>query len=298
MTPYKNELSVSVLSPFSQTSKNFYKAKERDLTFFSPQQSFTERRERREKEMLEKIRIEKIKMKKTQIIENASFEIKKIIINIPSCPITETINYIKDCRNSKLKAKIIDNINSVPNKEIINITKIPDKRFYPKIYKSLKKTQKLIDFQLQFLKEVPHHSFKRIDPNGIYNIINKTNKELALLKIYYIYEHYKCNKFIIKRLYWNRWKKKVKILCVDNNDVHLKNICGHCFSVEKIVVKEIRCGIHPDSECFMDCLCLKARICLKRIILRYYLLKKLDIKKYYLFKWYKKALKKIRPIYL
>ena len=149
---------------------------------------------------------------------------------------------------------------------------------------------------MQFLKEVPHPTFKQVLPEKIYNIINDTNKKLALLQIFYIYAHYKYNKYLIKKTYWNRWKKKVKLFSVNNNVIHLKNINGHCFSVQKIVVKEIRCGIHPDSKTFIDCLCLRTKYCLKRIILRHYLLKLIDRKKYYLYKWYKKALGKIRPI--
>ena len=296
MTPYKNELSVSILSPFSHTSKDFYKAKERRLNLFSPEQSYWERRERREKEIIETK--EDIFIKNTQKVSK-SFEIKKIIINIPKCPISETINYLKDIKNPYVKGKILDNINSPPNKEVIDKAILPDTRFYPKIYKSMKKTQKLIDFHMQFLKEVPHHTFKKIAPNKIYNIINDTNKKLILMKIYYIYAHYKNDKYFIKRTYWNKWKKKIRIFSVNNdNTIHLRNISGHCFSVEKIVVKEVRCGIHPDSMNYMDCLCLRARYCLKRLILRYYLLKIIDIRKYYLFKWYKIALRKIRPIYL
>ena len=102
----------------------------------------------------------------------------------------------------------------------------------------MKKTQKLIDFHMQFLKEVPHHTFKKIAPNKIYNIINDTNKKLILMKIYYIYAHYKNDKYFIKRTYWNKWKKKIRIFSVNNdNTIHLRNISGHCFSVEKIVEK-------------------------------------------------------------
>ena len=305
ITPSKNELVISTLSPFSTSTRNFYKAKQRRLNLFSPEQSYKERRERREKEIFDKNGIEKEKEKdnliSTKIIESNNFEVRKIIINIPKCPKSLTVDYLKDIRKPCLKTNIIDNINSIPNREIICRNKIPDKRFYPKIYKSLKKTQNLVDFHLQFLKEVPHHSFNRILPNKIYNIINDTNKKLALMQIFYIYAHYKYDKYLIKKIYWNRWKKEIKLfnVTINSNDItHLKNIAGHCFSMERIVVKEIRCGIHPNSSNFMDCLCLRTKISLKRIILRHYLLKIIDKKKYYLFEWYKKALKKIRPIYL
>ena len=221
-----------------------------------------------------------------------------MIIKFPKCPKSETVDYLRDINNACLKNNIIENINSIPIVETIDSAKIPDRRFYPKIYNSLKKTQKLVDFHLAFLKEVPHHSFKRIVPNKIYNIINDTNKKLSLMQIFYIYAHYKYDKYFIKKEYWYRWKKKVKLFTANKNITHIKNISGHCFSVEKIIVKEIRCGIHHDSNNYMDCLCLRTMICLKRILLRHYLLKIIDKKKYYLYKWYKKALGKVRPIYL
>ena len=150
------------------------------------------------------------------------------------------------------------------------------------------------------MRDIPHHSFKRLDPNKIYNIINDNNKILALIQIFYIYAHYKYDKYFIKLEYWNRWKKKIGIFNNSNNNylTHLKNISGHCFSAEKIIIKEIRCGIHPDSNNLTDCMCLRTRLCLKRILLRHYLLKVINKKKYYLLIWYKKALKKIRAIYL
>ena len=297
MTPSKNELVVSGLSPFSKTTKNFYRDKEKRLKLFGLEQSLKEKQERGKKEIYEKK--EKETIISINISKNANNEDKKIIIsNIPKCPISETINYIKDIRNPCLKNNIMDNINSIPNREIIDIAKIPDKRIYPKIYKSLKKTQNLIDFHITFLKDVPHHSFKRIEPNKIYNIINDTNNKLCLMQIFYIYAHYKYDKYLIKKEYWNRWKKKANLLTENNNIIHLKNMSGHCFSVEKIIVKEIKCGIHHDSNNLIECLCLRTRRCLKRIILRHYLLKIINKKKYYLLKWYKNALGKIRPIYL
>ena len=354
MTPYKNELDVSTLSPFSQTTRNFFKAKERRLNLFSPEQSIRERRERRAKELIERkdkeeavnekdgrerekdiferrdryiekteenmlssrIRTDVISPRiRTNVISprirtnvlsprkfnvnDVNFKVKKIIINLPKCPKLETIDYLKNINRPCLKNTIIDNINSLPIKETIDRAKLPDKRFYPKIYTSLKQTQNLVDFHIQFLRDIPHHTFNNIVPKKIYDIISNTNKKLALMKIYYIYGHYKYDKFMIKKIYWNRWVKNVKIFIGNDNQlIHLKNIYGHCFSVEKIYVKEIRCGIHPDSKDYIDCLCLRTRFFLKRILLRQYLLKIIDKRKYYLFLWYKNALGKIRRIYL
>ena len=316
VTPSKNEISVSVMSPFSRTSSNFYKIQQQKR-LFSPEASAkdnrNERNERIERiERIERVerveRVDRMERKDKGRIQGiispsksptSSFQVKKIYVKIPKCEKSVTVNYLQKIKSLGVKSNtIMDNINTVPNKEKIVKAKIPDRRFYPTIYKSLKRTQSLIDFHMQFLQEVPHPTFKQVLPEKIYNIINDTNKKLALLQIFYIYAHYKYNKYLIKKTYWNKWKKKVKIFSVNsnNNVIHLKNINGHCFSVQKIVVKEIRCGIHPDSKDFIDCLCFRTKYCLKRILLRHYLLKQIDRKKYYLYKWYKKALRKIRPI--
>ena len=281
ITPAKNEIEVSALSPFSKISSSFYKPKKRRV--FSPESNINNK-------------TEEIRRKEEYFSPQKNFRINKIFM-IPKCEKSVTINYLKKIRTLGIKNNIIENFRQLPKKEIICKAKIPDRRFYPKIYNSMKKTQNLIDFHIQFLKEVPHHTFKQILPAKIYNIITDTNKKLALMQIFYIYAHYKYDKFLIKKKYWDKWKKKIKIFIFNNNNIiHLKNISGHCFSVEKIVVKEIRCGIHHDSRVYMDCLCLRTRFCLKRIILRHYLLKIIDKKKYYLNKWYKIALRRIRPI--
>ena len=341
MTPYKNEIVISTLSPFSRTTTNFFKAKERRLNLFSPRKLYKEKTERRKKEILierkekEKLVYEKDN-KERQIIEkrdkyrekeeennenkdnvmspkipkigtnilspnkinNINFNVKKVMINIPKCQKSETIDYLKDINRPYLKNEIIANIDLTPIKETIGWAKLPDKRFYPKIYKSLKITQNLANFHMQFLRDVPHQTFNNIAPNKIYNIINDTNRKLALMKIYYIYAHYKYDKYLIKKKYWIKWIKNVNIFTGDNNQYHLTNIYGHCFSAEKIVIKEIKCGIHPYSMNYMDCLCLRTRFCLKRILLRYYLLKVIDQRKYYLYLWYKNALGRIKQIYL
>ena len=308
VTPSKNEISVSLMSPFSKTSNNFYKIQQQKRLFSPETNTRDNRNEKVERiERIERVeRVDRLERKDRGRMQgiispsktpSSSFEVKKIYVKIPKCERSVTVNYLQKIKCLGVKSNtIMDNINVVPNKEKIIKAKIPDKRFYPTIYKSLKRTQNLIDFHMQFLKEVPHPTFKQVLPEKIYNIINDTNKKLALLQIFYIYAHYKYNKYLIKKTYWNRWKKKVKLFSVNNNVIHLKNINGHCFSVQKIVVKEIRCGIHPDSKTFIDCLCLRTKYCLKRIILRHYLLKLIDRKKYYLYKWYKKALGKIRPI--
>ena len=60
---------------------------------------------------------------------------------IPKCEKSVTINYLKKIRTLGIKNNIIENFRQLPKKEIICKAKIPDRRFYPKIYNSMKKTQ-------------------------------------------------------------------------------------------------------------------------------------------------------------
>ena len=92
--------------------------------------------------------------------------------------------------------------------------------------------------------------------------------------------------------YFNIWRDNIGLI---NHKVnHIMNNNGHCFSVEKIIVKEKRCGIHNNSE--TNCECSRAKYALKRIFIRFNLLKQLDKKKYFLFLWFKNTFDKIRLI--
>ena len=220
-------------------------------------------------------------------------------MDLPPCPISSTTNPLKNIRKRVQKHYDPKDIDSEPPKESILVTKIPEKRLYPEIYDQIQKTKKDLDFHLEFLKQVPHNTFNKIMPEKMLKMMKEMHINLALMKIYYIYAHYKIDKFFIKKTYWNRWKKNTIVLnCEDISEIHLTNISGHCFSVEKIIIKEIRCGLHHDSMKYTDCLCLRTKLCLKRILLRHYFMKIFDKRRYYLYKWYKNTFRKIRIFYL
>jgi hypothetical protein len=254
------------------------------------------------------------------IVENTNkiFTIKKRVINlqkktkeeeyekpkeynleIPSSPISSNLNPIKNIRKHILKRYEPEEVYSLPPKEKLLKTKIPDRRIYPKIYDEIQKTKKDLDFHLEFLKQVPHQTFNKLMPEKMLNMMKEMHKNLVLMKIFYIYTHYKNDKFFIKKTYWTRWKKSTTIFNSDNiTEIHLTNITGHCFSMEKIIIREVRCGLHHESMRYYDCLCLRTRLCLKRILIRHYFMKYIDKRRYYLYKWYKNIFRKIRIIYL
>ena len=226
-------------------------------------------------------------------------EEKPLNVDIPKCPISTEVNYLKDVRKRILVQYNPQDVYSNPLQEDRLRAKVPDRRIYPKIYEQIQKTKKDLDFHLEFLKQVPHSTFNKIYPEKMLNMMQEMHRNLALMKIFYIYTNYKVDKFYIKKNYWTRWKNNTMIFNNDNiKDIHLTNMHGHCFSVERIVVKEVRCGLHHESMRYMDCLCMRLRLCLKRILWRHYFLWYVDRRRYYLYRWYRNVFRRIRFIYI
>ena len=219
-------------------------------------------------------------------------------IEVPECPISTTVNYLKKIKKRVIKQYEPEDIESAP-KEVILRTKVPDRRIYPKIYDEIQKTKKDLDFHLEFLKQVPHKTFNKLMPNKMLDMLKQMHTNLALMKVYYIYTLHKNDKFFIKKTFFNRWKKNTLIFNnVSIGEIHLTNLNGHCFSMERIVYREVRCGLHHESMRYHDCLCLRTRLCLKRILLRHYFMRYIDRRRYYLYRWYKYVFRRIRMIYL
>ncbi len=219
-------------------------------------------------------------------------------IKIPECPISTTNNPLKGIKKRFVKQYAPVDIESIPT-EITLRTKVPERRIYPKIYDEIQKTKRDLDFHLEFLKQVPHDTFNKLMPNKMLDMIKQMHTNLALLKVFYIYKLYKTDKFLIKKTFINRWKKNTSIFNnTDLGDIHITNLNGHCFSMERIEVRVVRCGLHHESMRYYDCLCLRLRKCLKRILLRHYFMKYLDRRRYYLYRWYKNVFRRIRKIYL
>ena len=236
------------------------------------------------------------KLKKDEVVEEKP---QNLNIEIPECPISTTLNHLKHIKRRNVKQYAPEDLDFIPPKEMISTTKVPDRRIYPKIYDEIQKTKKDLDFHLEFLKQVPHSTFNKLMPEKMLNTLKDMRRKLVLMKVFYIYTLNKNDKFFIKKTYWNRWKKNTLIFnSEDIKDIHITNLTGHCFSMQRIEVREIRCGFHHDSMRYYDCLCLRARLCLKRILLRHYFLRYIDRRRYYLYLWYKKVFRRIRIIYL
>ena len=261
INPNDIELQISALSPFNRSSRDFYKKEIKQLN------------------KLEEI----IPPKDMCITDRGNKKDTLLIFNSPKMNNSDEIN-----NNNN----IFDNTYSDNYENEIN-----DPELNNNINKEFNLTKKLADFHLRFFKDLPEKSFNRIQPRILYNIINKGNEKLALLKIFYIYEKYKMNEYSIKKMYLRKWQRALNFFDINiDNNIHIINKLGHCLSAKNIVIREIRCGIHKNYENDFNCSCLRMRIKLKKILLRHHLLRDIDQRKYYLFKWYKNTFRKIRSI--
>ena len=262
INPNDIELQISALSPFNRSSRDFYK-----------------------KEIKKLNKLEEISPPQDMCItDRGNKKDTLLIFNSPK------MNNSDENNNNN----IFDNTYSDNYENEIN-----DSELNNNINKELNLTKKLADFHLRFFKDLPEKSFYRTQPRILYNIINKGNEKLALLKIFYIYEKYKMNEYSIKKMYLRKWQRALNFLDINiDNNMHIINKFGHCLSAKNIVIREIRCGIHPNNENTFNCSCLLIRIKLKKILLRHHLLKDIDQRKYYLFKWYKNTFRKIRAIFV
>ena len=264
INPNDVEINISELNPFNKSSENFYKKENKkfDKIISSPDVCITDRGEKRQ--------------------QFNQFKSPQIRFSSDNNNIFDDYYYTSN----------EDNYYSEENEVI-------DEELRDKINKELNLTKKLTDFHSGFLENLPDKIFKSMKPNILYSLIKNNNKKLALWKIFYIYGQYKINNYLLKREYLRRWQKSVNFIDIDIKvNSHIINKSGHCISAKNIVIKEIRCGIHPDNVHHINCFCFRIRLNLKKILLRHFLLKFLNKEKFYLFKWYKKTFKKIRPLYL
>jgi hypothetical protein len=271
VNPNDIELQISTLSPFTKSSENLFKKEIKrfeklDRIIKSPDICITDRGERKENFDI--------------------FNSPKVINALGNN------NNIFDVDDS---IPIMDNDNDNCNDEY----EIEDEDLRNKINNELKLAKKLADFHTRFMNNTTEKIINRIQPTVLYNIIKNNNKKLCLLKIFYIYAKYKMNKYLLLKLYLRKWLKAINFIEIRTKEnIHIINKSGHCISAKSVIVKEIRCGIHSNNEDNAGCSCLKIRTDLGRILLRHYLLKNIDVRKYYLFKWYKNTFKKIRPLYM
>ena len=125
--------------------------------------------------------------------------------------------------------------------------------------------------------------------NNYLTFIKYQNKLLSAYQIYSLYDFNNNNHNIkLKRDYFYRWLKYNKIFkssIIQENHIKLKN--NHCIS----------CNCNKFNLNCIDCNCTKIKNALKRILIRHVYMKKINLRKYYLYLWYKKTFKTIRQIF-
>ena len=124
--------------------------------------------------------------------------------------------------------------------------------------------------------------------NNYLTFIKYQNKLLSAYQIYSLYDFNNNNHNIkLKRDYFYRWLKYNKIFkssIIQENHIKSKN--NHCIS----------CNCNKFNLNCIDCNCIKIKNALKRILIRHVYMKKINLRKFYLYLWYKKTFKTIRQI--
>ena len=214
----------------------------------------------------------------------------------------------------KRKINIIRKDNLLPMKDIKitgikyrNINKIEEvnkigSKNNIKIYHENKKRKGLekINKNLKELKEQIKNSFNMNNNimkimkkdenlffiNNYLEIIKSQNKIISAYKIYYLYyiNNYNYN-LKLKRYFFSNWLKNNKIFKYTINDEnHIISKNKHCINCDCDKI---------NFNCF-DCDCTKIKILLKKILIRHLYMKKINIRKYYLYFWYKKVFNRMK----
>ena len=123
--------------------------------------------------------------------------------------------------------------------------------------------------------------------NNYLKLIQSQNK---LIAAYQIYSFYKINNnYYIKliRYYFYKWLKHNKIFkSTIKQENHIISKNNHCIS----------CNCSKINLNCIDCHCNKIKNSLKKILIRHIFMRKINLRKYYLYLWYKKSFKTIRKI--
>ena len=125
--------------------------------------------------------------------------------------------------------------------------------------------------------------------NNYLKLIKYQNKLLSAYQIYSLYDMNNNNQNIkLLRYYFYRWLKHNKIFKrTIKQENHIKTKNNHC----------INCNCIKFNLSCIDCHCTKIKNALKRILIRNVYMKQINIRKYYLYLWYKNTFKTIRQIF-
>jgi hypothetical protein len=124
--------------------------------------------------------------------------------------------------------------------------------------------------------------------NNYLKLIKDQNKLLSAYQIYSLYD-INNNKYYIKliRYYFYKWLNHNKIFkSTIKQENHIKSKNNHC----------INCNCNKFYLNCIDCHCNKIKKALKKILIRHVYMKKINLRKFYLYLWYKKTFKTIRQI--
>ena len=125
--------------------------------------------------------------------------------------------------------------------------------------------------------------------NNYLKLIKSQNKLLSAYQIYSLYEINNNNHYIkLKRYYFYKWLNHNTIFKnTIKQENHIKSKNNHC----------INCNCNKFYLNCIDCHCTKIKSALKKILIRHVYMKKINLRKYYLYLWYKKSFKTIRQIF-
>ena len=138
---------------------------------------------------------------------------------------------------------------------------------------------------LKIVKEGGNLSFI----NNCLKFVKAQNKILVANKIFYCYNNFNDNYYFkLRRILFYKWLKHNKIFKnTIQGENHIKSKNNHCINCNCSNIFDVNC---------IDCNCSKIKNLLKKILIRHFLMKKMNFKKYYLYLWYKKVFKAIRKI--
>ena len=123
--------------------------------------------------------------------------------------------------------------------------------------------------------------------NNYLKLIQSHNKLIAAYQIYSFYNINNNDYIKLIRYYFYKWLKHNKIFkstIKQGNHIISKN--NHCINCNCIKIN-LNC---------IDCKCNKIKNALKKILIRHIYMKKINLRKYYLYLWYKNSFNTIRKI--
>jgi len=123
--------------------------------------------------------------------------------------------------------------------------------------------------------------------NNYLKLIQEQNKLIAAYQIYSFYKINNNDYIKLIRYYFYKWLRHNKIFkSTIKQENHIISKNNHCIS----------CNCSKINLNCIDCHCNKIKNSLKKILIRHVFMRKINVRKYYLYLWYKKSFRTIRKI--